>query len=68
MCDDMVAALRAFQSEADFEWRLLDVDADPSRRQAFGDKVPVLLHGDTELCHYFLDPSALRAVLAAEGA
>ncbi len=38
----------------------LDVDADPALEARWGDKVPVLLDGDTALCFHRLD----RGVLA----
>ena len=52
------------------------VDIDPNDEYGYGqhdaqsfkfsvescnEKVPVLLDGDVELCHYFLDESAVRA-------
>lgn len=68
LCDDMLAALNAMQTEArPFTVDVIDVDADPALVARFDELVPVL-YGDMaapELCHYFLDPEAVRAYLAS---
>jgi hypothetical protein len=46
--------------ELDFEFTVLDVDDDPALVSRYGDRVPVLLAGDTELCCHFLDEDRLR--------
>jgi thioredoxin reductase (NADPH) len=43
---------------------VLDVDADPLLEAKYDELVPVLLHGETELCHYFLDEPKTREYLA----
>jgi len=43
---------------------VVDVDADPDLEAKYDELVPVLLHGDTELCHYFLDEAKTREYLA----
>lgn len=68
LCEDMLAALRALQTDAQrFVVDVVDVDADPALVARFDELVPVLF-GDLaqpELCHYFLDEAAVRAYLAA---
>lgn len=64
LCTDMEAALRALQGDFDFEVRVIDVDADPGLETRYGERVPVLTHDGTELCHYFLDEAAVRRYLA----
>ena len=39
-------------------------DGDPRLEEKWGDKVPVLLDGDRELCHYYLDVEAVDARLS----
>jgi hypothetical protein len=46
------------------EWREIDIDRDVELIRRYDALVPVLNHGDTEVCHYFFDESALIAALA----
>ena len=64
LCDDLIAGLRRFQQRYDFEIEVVDVDRHPALEEKWGDKVPVLLDGDLEICHYFLDVEAVDARLA----
>jgi len=64
LCGDMLAALRQLQGRYDFEIEVVDVDRDPGLEEKWGDKVPVLLDGERELCHYFLDLDVVDARLA----
>jgi len=63
LCHDMEAALRPLASEFGATITVLDVDADPALEARYDELVPVLLHGDTELCHYFLDEAKTREYL-----
>jgi thioredoxin reductase (NADPH) len=45
------------------EIEVIDVDAHPEHDEAHGQRVPVVVGGETELCHYFLDAAAVRAYL-----
>ena len=64
LCHDMEVALAALKSELDISLTVLDVDADPALEAKFDELVPVLLHGEVELCHYFLDEPKTREYLA----
>lgn len=46
------------------EWREVDIDRDRALVRRYDRLVPVLCHGETEVCHYFFDESALIAALA----
>ena len=64
LCEDMLAALQAFMARLGQAYTVdvVDVDADPALVARFDELVPVL-YGDPagpELCHYFLDETALR--------
>ncbi|WP_298625951.1 glutaredoxin family protein [uncultured Zoogloea sp.] len=62
LCHDLLAALAPLQDELGFSVRVVDLDTDaPELEEVWGEKVPVLLDGDVELCHYFLDETAVRA-------
>ena len=62
LCHDLLTALAPLQDELEFSVRVVDLDTDaPELEEVWGEKVPVLLDGDVELCHYFLDEPAVRA-------
>lgn len=63
LCTDMLAQLQALQSEFDFELVVLDVDADAELEAKYDELVPVLLAGETQLCHWHLDLAKVRAYL-----
>ena len=63
LCDDLIAQLKLFQARYDFEIEVVDVDRHPALEEKWGDKVPVLLDGEREICHYFLDVQAVDARL-----
>jgi glutaredoxin len=64
LCDEMRAGLLALQSDLGYGLAEIDVDGDPELARRYGHLVPVLMLGDVEVCHFFLDPEALRAHLA----
>lgn len=64
LCHDMEAALVPLAEEFGATVTVLDVDADPALEARYDELVPVLLHGETELCHYFLDEAKIREYLA----
>lgn len=63
LCDDMAAALEPLRAEFGFALEAVDVDTDPALAARYGERVPVLADGETELCHFFLDAAAVRAYL-----
>ncbi len=64
LCHDMEAALEPLAAEYGAMVTVLDVDSDPQLEARYDELVPVLLHGETELCHYFLDEAKTREYLA----
>lgn len=67
LCADMRAALEEFRDELGFSLREVDIDADPDLVARFGTLIPVLVMGGREICHYHLDPTALRRALESAG-
>ncbi|KXB31219.1 glutaredoxin [Dechloromonas denitrificans] len=63
LCHDMEKALLPLVLEYGAALSVLDVDADPVLEAKYDELVPVLLHGETELCHYFLDEPKTREYL-----
>ena len=57
----MIAALQILQGRffKKFLVNVVDVDMYPALEEKWGDKVPVLLDGEVEICHYFLDADKL---------
>lgn len=63
----MEVALEPLREEFGFTLDTVDVDTDPELEARLGELVPVLMAGQRELCHYFLDQHAVRAYLAEIG-
>ncbi len=64
LCHDMEEALAPLLAEFGASLRVVDVDADPELEARYDELVPVLLHGETELCHHFLDAAKTREYLS----
>ena len=66
LCDELLAGLRQFQGRYDFQIEVVDVDRHPDLEERWGDKVPVVLDGEIEVCRYHLDAEALDRRLARQ--
>ncbi len=66
LCDDMVSVLSEWKTAFGFEIERVDVDTSPALAARYGARVPVLVHGSLEVCHFFLDLDALRRALEME--
>lgn len=66
LCHDMLAQLQALQAQHPFVVDIVDVDADPVLEEKYNELVPVLMDGDSEICHWHLDLERLLARLAAQ--
>ena len=64
LCHDMELALAPLLAEFEVVLNVVDIDADPVLEAKYDELVPVLLHGQTVLCHYFLDEAKTREYLA----
>ena len=64
LCHHMEAALQPYQAQYGFTLDVVDVDADAVLEAKYNELVPVLLHGEVEICHWHLDEAALQAFLA----
>ena len=56
--------MRECAAELEFETRRVPIDNNAELEQAYGTRVPVLVRGDLEICHYFLDMQALKKAVA----
>jgi hypothetical protein len=50
---DTIAALQEEQGRFHFELQVVDVDGEPELQRRHGARVPVLVHGERELCRHF---------------
>jgi thioredoxin reductase (NADPH) len=64
LCEDLITALKQFQGRYSFDIEVVDVDSHPQLEEKWGALVPVLLDGDREICHYYLDIEAVDTRLA----
>ncbi|CUA86267.1 MULTISPECIES: glutaredoxin family protein [Gulbenkiania] len=67
LCHAMLAALAPWQARYGFALDVVDVDADPALEARFNELVPVLMDGETEICHWHLDTGRLAAHLGEIG-
>jgi thioredoxin reductase (NADPH) len=67
LCEVMLAGLRALQGEYAFDVKVVDIDRDPALHARYDEDVPVLVHGQRELCRHQLDTALLEAYLARCG-
>jgi hypothetical protein len=64
LCQEMEVALAPLAEEFGALVTVLDVDSDPQLEARYDELVPVLLHVEREICHYFLDEAKTREYLA----
>ncbi len=64
LCFDMIAALNALQTRICFRVELVDVDSNAELAAQYGERIPALIAGGEEICHFHLDPIALDAYFA----
>lgn len=63
LCDDLLDALRPVCAELDADIEIIDIDTQPELEDRYGEHVPVVFAGESELCRHFLDIMAVRAYL-----
>jgi thiol-disulfide isomerase/thioredoxin len=64
LCQEMEVALAPLAEEFGALVTVLEVDSDAQLEARYDELVPVLLHGESEICHYFLDEAKTREYLA----
>jgi hypothetical protein len=65
LCADMQDELAALQTSFNFSLRKIDIDDDSGLQARYSALIPVLCLGEHEICHYHLNPTALREALEA---
>jgi len=60
LCDAMLEELSSSRQQGKFELEVVDILGRPELESRYGSRIPVLCAGgDEEICHYFLDETAL---------
>ncbi len=62
LCEDMLTALEALRPCYGFGLDWVDIEDQEALEARYGEKVPVLMVGEVELCHYHLDRAKLDAL------
>lgn len=62
LCKHMYDRLVQLQADLGFELEVFDVDERSEWVEKYDELVPVLLKGETEICHWHLDEIALHKV------
>jgi glutaredoxin len=64
LCEVVKETLAQVQGDAEFQWRDLDIDADPQSLQKFNDEVPVVFIDGRKAFKYRMDRRQLLRKLA----
>jgi thiol-disulfide isomerase/thioredoxin len=62
LCEDMIAALQKLRASYPFRLEVIDVDSDTDLQSRYGQRVPVLMAEDKEICHYHLNLNAFARI------
>ena len=63
LCDVMWEELETFRASPSIHIKQLDLGRERGLEAQYGTLIPVLLHADHEICHYFLDSEKLTSYL-----
>ncbi len=66
LCDVMWEELGPFRASQLVHIKRLDLASERGLEAQYGTLIPVLLHDDHEICHYFLDSEKLTSYLQAQ--
>jgi glutaredoxin len=64
LCDVVKETLAQLKGEADFEWRVVDIDADPELRQQYDHEVPLVFIDGRKAFKYHMDGRQFLRALA----
>ncbi|MEK6596181.1 MAG: glutaredoxin family protein [Pseudomonadota bacterium] len=66
LCQDMILALKNLQQQVSFDFQVIDIDSSSDLITLYGERIPVLMSpmDNQEICHYFLDLTALDDYLS----
>ncbi len=64
LCETVKETLFQLQGDASFQWREVDIDADPQFRQKYNDEVPVVFINGRKAFKYHMDGQQFLRALA----
>jgi hypothetical protein len=64
LCEAMWAELDGIRSSGAVQFECIDLAREPHLEERYGDRIPLLFHGEQELARYFLDPERIDSYLA----
>lgn len=63
LCEEMLRALAPWQRSGALDVEFIDIEGDADLEEQFGERVPVLMVEEHEICHYFLQEQRLADCL-----
>lgn len=66
LCDIVKETLAQMRGRADFQWREVDIDADPQLRQKYNEEVPVVFIDGRKAFKYRMDKRQFLRALAGK--
>lgn len=63
LCEAMHEELTVLAQSHGFRIQRVDIDGHPQLEERYATDIPVLVHEEHELCHYFLDAQAVLSYL-----
>ena len=63
LCDEMLQHLNVLASEYDFDLVAIDINGKDELEKQYGDKIPVLVYRQQEVCRYILDEQRFRQIM-----
>lgn len=67
LCHDMINAVDQARHQLAFDFLVVDIDTDKDLVARYGERIPVLVGGEEEICHYHFDLAALGEYLSRIG-
>jgi hypothetical protein len=64
LCEAMWSELDGIRSSGVVQFDCIDLACESHLEERYGDRIPLLFHGELELARYFLDPDRLDSYLA----
>ncbi len=64
LCESVKETLKQVQSEADYQWREVDIDGDPELQRKYTEEVPVIFIDGRKAFKYHMERRQFLRVLA----